>query len=486
MDFKNFFDKSPLCIFIIDNDDYIIYNNEKFKNLINKDINNIKCKDLLGWSIKEYINFKKSENFQIENIIIDENNNIKNILINTRLIENNIICYCTDITNIKKYNDNMKIALIELEESKRKAEMMDNLKSSFLANVSHEIRTPLNSIIGFSRLLINANKGDKSKYIKIIENNSDLLLHLIDDIIDLSKIENNEINIKNNKCILYDIITELYNTYKYKTKDDVKLVIDQDLTNIIIYTDEYRLKQILNNIISNAIKFTENGYIKFGYKLRKNVIIFYVEDTGIGIDKKNHEYVFERFTQLDEKDSKNYKGTGLGLSICNKLVNLLGGKIWLKSKLNKGTTFYFTIPSDYIQKINNEYDNINKNGKVKTNWKNKKILIIDNDDYSSLLLVKLIEKTEIKYDIAKLGLYAIKYIESQDYNLIILDIDLPDIHGYELVKKIKEIKNIPVIAQTSLAIVNSKIDTLKNGFDDYMIKPIQTYNLIKMLNKYLN
>lgn len=484
---KKIIDKSPICIMILDKYGVVIYHNDIVEKRIGKKLIGLKLVDEFKWKILEYIDIDNTDKIVLEKSIKDKNDNDIELLINAYVYEKKyIVCYCTNITKIKNYNKNMKYAFSQLEESKRKAEMSDKLKSSFLASVSHEIRTPLNAIIGFSKLLLKNNKNDKEKYVDIIEKNSESLTNLIDDIIDLSKIEVNEISIKSNKCILIELMSELYNNHYNKTKDNVKLILDENLTNVIIYTDLNRLKQILNNLISNSIKFTHNGYIKIGYKLEQNVIIFYVQDSGIGIDKRDYEYIFERFTQLDSKDSKKYGGTGLGLSITKKLVELLGGKIWLESELDKGSIFYFTIPSDYVQKISNEYDNIDKFEKRKLNWQNKNILIVEDDDYSSMILMTIIKKTNANCKIVKNGLDAIKEIKNNEYDAIILDLKLPDIHGYDLLKKIKNLKKIPIISQIPLKTNELINEIFKKGFDDFVLKPVETYNLLKKLNKYIN
>lgn len=487
-------EESPIGIFTII-DDRFVYYNKSFLEMVGYEIDGKETSVVFERCIKDY--FSEDSvceicetpgycEVSIENILKSKSGNL-DVLINAFVLEEQIVCFCTNITNLKTYDEKMKLAFSELDEAKRKAEMSDKLKSSFLANVSHEIRTPLNSIIGFSKLLLNASRSEKKKYVDIVERNSNSLLTLIDDIIDLSKIESNEINIKNNKCSLFDIIYDSYESNREKVNEGVDFYISEGLTNVVIYSDENRIKQVLNNLVSNAIKFTKKGHVKIGYTVEQYSITFYVEDTGIGIEDTDFEYIFESFVQLDEKDSKKYKGTGLGLSICRKLVNILGGKIWLESVVKLGTTFYFSIPSDYVQKVVNEYENINKFEKRKINWKNKKILIVEDDEYSSLLITKLLEKTGADFHIVNLGLDVIKKLKrGEKYDLLLIDIKLPDIHGYELIKKIKEINNeVPIVAQSAFAMTNDRLDALESGFDDYVIKPIETYKLIKTLNKYL-
>lgn len=473
---------SPIYTIIFDKQGNPIYQNKIVEDNLN--INNNLISDF-GWDvINNYLDNNNGNNnggVEIEKTLIDKDGHDVVFLVNIIFIDDYILCFCTDITKIKNYNKYMKYALSELEEAKRKAEMSDKLKSSFLANISHSIRTPLNSIVGYSKLISNKRNVNK-KFIKIIEESSRVLINLIDNIIDLSKIEVNEIDIKSDKCVLRDIMEHMYKVhYDDINKEYVEFILDDKLTNVIIYTDEYRLKQIISNLISNAIKFTEKGYIKIGYKIEKKVTIFYIKDTGIGIEEKDHECIFERFTQLDHKNSKKYEGNGLGLSITKKLVELLGGKIWLKSELNKGSTFYFTIPSDYIQKISNQYDNINIYDKPK--WKGKRILIIDDDNYGQKLISEILKRTQADYDIVKNGISAIKKVKEKRYDIVLSNLELSDITGCDLVKKIKEVKNIPIIAQSPFLISKDKDSIIYDGFDDFINKPVDTYTLIKKINR---
>jgi len=399
-------------------------------------------------------------------------------------IKNFFVTISSDITEKKESSEQLRILVSKLNEEKNRAEKSDRLKSSFLANISHEIRTPLNSIVGFSRLLLMVGRGERRKYVNIIEKNSEMLLNLIDDIIDLSKIESRQIKLRNDRCNLLGIINEVH--MSNTSKDDVKFYVDEGLTNTVIYTDEFRLKQILNNLITNSIKFTDDGHVKIGYKLEPKNILFYVEDTGMGISEKDKDYVFERFTQLNEKDNREYGGTGLGLSICKKIVDILGGKIWFESEVGKGTTFYFTIPSDYVQKINNEYDRIKKQQKKKYNWKGRKILIIDDDDYSSMLISRILEKTNVQISSVESAIEALVMIDKEKFDAILSDIKLSDMNGFELVKRIKIKTNIPVIAQTAYAMMDKRSEAIESGFDDYLIKPIDTYKLINTLSKYFD
>ncbi len=247
-------------------------------------------------------------------------------------------------------NEEYKFINTELQLAKEKAESADRLKSAFLANVSHEIRTPLNSIVGFSSLLIEPDLKDEDKhaYVNMIESNTESLLVLIDEIIDLSKIEAQQLTLKKEEFSVDQLISELFQIFKHENSNcDVVFLIEKISDNMDLFanSDRVRVRQILINLLTNAFKFTESGSVKMGYlKIDGNVVLF-VKDTGIGISEEHHRVIFQRFRKLNEiQDKRIYRGTGLGLAITEKLVELLGGQIWVESDLGKGSCFYFTLP----------------------------------------------------------------------------------------------------------------------------------------------
>jgi two-component system CheB/CheR fusion protein len=252
------------------------------------------------------------------------------------------IGHCFDINDRKKMET-------ELLVSKEKAEESDRLKSAFLANMSHEIRTPLNSIIGFSDLLLDPDFGQdqRDEFIRMIGASGNNLLNIINDIIDLSKIESGQISFKISRLSIQKLIGDIQKEYSYRAVEKgIELRLDPSTSNlkdIYFESDELRLKQILINFVGNAIKFTEKGYIEIGFRIEENRIEFYVKDTGIGIPEEYHEKIFERFRQVDSSYTRKYGGNGLGLAISKSLAELLGGEIWMESEVGKGSTFFFTI-----------------------------------------------------------------------------------------------------------------------------------------------
>lgn len=389
-----------------------------------------------------------------------------------------------------------KITEEELLEAKRKAEESDMLKSAFLANMSHEIRTPLNGIIGFSEFLINKDLNNEisQEYLKIINGSGKHLLNLINDIIDISKIEAGRMKISETECILNNLIHELFSFFetdlKANEKEEVALSMTEGLsqTESIINVDEVRLRQILTNLLGNAAKFTNKGCIRFGYRLQnENTLLFFVEDSGIGLPKDKQDVIFGRFNQADGSITREYGGTGLGLAISKGLTELLGGNIWVKSEDGEGSKFYFTLPykPSTSQK---QFKELKKQAPVSYDWSDKLILIVEDQPVSYMFLKAILKETNAKLLHANRGTEALKkYKENPDIDLILMDIQLPQISGHEATRRIKKINpKTPIIAQTANAMSEDKEKALKAGCNDYITKPIERLRLLQMMNKYLN
>ncbi|MCD4790192.1 MAG: response regulator [Bacteroidales bacterium] len=381
-----------------------------------------------------------------------------------------------------------------LKAAKEKAEESDRLKSAFLANMSHEIRTPMNAILGFSQLLNDVeSEEERNKFVNLITSNSEHLLSLINDIIDVSKIEAGLMTIEKNKCSVNQLLEEIYHVFntnknkKIKEKNiQIKLNIPLAENESIILTDSTRLRQILSNLIDNAIKFTESGTIEYGYKIKDpQTLEFYVKDSGEGIPEDKQEIIFERFIQTDMSLTRTQGGTGLGLSITKAFVKLLGGEIRVKSKIDQGSTFYFTLPYKKAKPIIKPRASEKK--ATDYIWENKTILIAEDVEDNFLLIESILSNTQVQILWAKDGKEAIDICkENKNIDLILMDIRMPVINGYEATKQIKQFNNdLPIIALTAYAIDGDSARAFEYGCDDYITKPVIKEELLSLINDYL-
>ena len=385
----------------------------------------------------------------------------------------------------------------DLELAKVKAEESDKLKSSFLANMSHEIRTPLNAILGFSSLISNAveDNPEFKFYQESIDSNSEMLVKIVDDVLDISKIEAGQLQVKKRETSLLNLFNEVYEIYKQQLdrgrKSRVDLIFNNPLhdnEDLIIETDKFRLKQILYNLLSNAIKFTAKGYVEFGFKVDYSAIKFYVKDTGVGIPKNDFDSIFERFVKIEDHEEL-YRGNGLGLSLSKSLVELLGGKIWVDSLIGHGSTFYFTIPDTNSKKLEVDSGTIIKEEKeVKLiNDGKKKILIVEDESSNYQYLEALLRITNNPCIWAHNGEEAIKILQSdlkETISIVLLDIKMPRMDGYQTFDKFKELGlDIPVIAVTAYAQSEDKEKIIQYGFNDYIPKPVSKQRLLEVIQK---
>jgi signal transduction histidine kinase len=375
-----------------------------------------------------------------------------------------------------------------LKMLKEKAEESDRLKTSFLSNLSHEIVTPMNSIMGFSDLLLERKlvNASSKKYLNIINSNAKHLLAIINDIVGISRMESGEVKLVYSDFNLNELLTVLYNTFQSKIEKKglgFKIQTSLDDQKSYIKSDEEKLKQILTNLLNNAIKFTQKGYIEVGYTIESGLIKFYVKDTGIGIKEEEKEKIFNRFTQANDEIASQYGGTGLGLSIVKSIVNLLKGDIWLESIPGKGTSFYFSIPHYLVTQKNEQ----GFESEI-PDWQNKNILIIEDDDSSTLYLEECLEPTKIRIFSAKTGKEALKIYNDYIYkiNIVLLDLNLPDMSGYDIVRMIhRKDKGKPVIAQTAFVNDNDRHMAIEAGFSDYLTKPFKRKDIFDTLQRYL-
>ncbi len=358
-----------------------------------------------------------------------------------------------------------------LIEAKEKAEESDRLKSAFISNMSHEIRTPLNAIVGFSRILASENKDNEqyAQFANIIENNNEMLLQLINDVLDLSKIEAGVLDFNYSNVDINNLLNEIEQTSRLKVdKNIVKISFEDRLPECIISTDRNRLAQVINNFISNAIKFTKQGSIQFGYLLRDKQLYFYVKDTGRGIPKEKQTDIFDRFVKLDSFT----QGTGLGLAICTSIMRKLGGDIGVDSLEGKGSTFWFTIPGNRII-ANLETLKVKPTKEKEVTVDKNVTLLVAEDDASNYMLVEVLLGKEYNIIHAWNGEEAVQLFKKNNPDLVLMDINIPLMNGYESTKRIKEIsENIPVIAVTAYATEEEKIKIMNSDFDGFVSKPI--------------
>ena len=358
---------------------------------------------------------------------------------------------------------------MELTTARDRAEESNRLKSAFLANMSHEIRTPLNAIVGFSGILASTDEEEeKQEYVSIIENNNTLLLQLISDILDLSKIEAGTLEFQYSNIDLNKMLNELTSSLQLKIKSEkVQLTCHLAEKNCFIHTEKNRLSQLLINLISNAIKFTTEGYIRFGYELRGKEIYFYVSDTGCGIPKDKQKSIFGRFVKLNSFE----QGTGLGLSICQTLVEHMGGTIGVDSEEGKGSTFWFTLPYKAAIAVD---ENIKKEEIQPISIeKNKFTILIAEDNESNYKLFASILKGEYQLIHAWDGQEAVEMFKQYNPQIILMDINMPVMDGYEATKEIRKYSaKVPIIAITAFAYASDEQRVMESGFDCYMPKPI--------------
>ena len=391
-----------------------------------------------------------------------------------------ILTIARDITERKQYEEN-------LLEAKEKSEESTRLKSAFLANLSHEIRTPLNAILGFSDLMNheNLNEQKKKEFIAMIKNSGQKLLSIMDDILDMSFIESNQVQIDEKRFSLNQLIDDLKSVVDYKienSNDDITCNTHKPFAegNDFIISDYEKIKQIYRTLIDNAFKFTKEGAIEIGYKINKSgIIVFYVSDTGVGIPYESKDLVFERFRQVDQSITRKYDGLGLGLSIAYGLIKQLEGTIDFDSEVDKGSTFSFTIP---LKK-----DEQTESGEEETapavDLSDKTILVAEDDMMNFLLVKEFLIETNADIQHAENGQKAVELCKELDtLDLVIMDIKMPVLDGIDALKKIKELNsNLPIIAFTAHAYEKDKEKLLNKGFDEYISKPLTQNTLIEMV-----
>ena len=369
------------------------------------------------------------------------------------------------IADIQKRRDDDQ-ALIE---AKHRAEESDRLKSAFLANVSHEIRTPLNAIVGFSEVIAHTeSECEREEYLDIVKANSNLLLHLINDILDLSRIESGKMEFIDENIQMDELCEELRQMHQMRIKNDVKIIFERPAASLTIVSDSHRLRQLYSNLISNAIKYTEKGAITFGYKLKGDMMEGYVRDSGSGIPAEKLNNVFGRFEKLDLLK----QGFGLGLSICKSILDKMGGEIWVESELGVGSCFYFLITCNGTFPVAGE--------------QNKPLILVAEDMDCNYELVKAILEERYSVLRANDGIDVVTKYESSKPDLILMDVRMPGLDGLSAAGIIRELNpSIPIIATTAFAFETDREMALAAGCNGYMSKPLEAEKLKTMVERYL-
>ncbi|NQU51781.1 MAG: PAS domain S-box protein [Bacteroidetes bacterium] len=408
-------------------------------------------------------------------------------------LEARVIPYKGENVRVVEFRDitEQKKTEYEFIKAKEKAEESDMLKSAFLANMSHEIRTPMNGILGFSELLkeTNITDNDRQDYFKIIKKSSARMLNIINEIMDISKIESGLMEVNIREISLNEQIEQVYYLLKADAEDKgLNLSFKNGLpaNETFIKTDSQKLYSILSNLVKNAIKYTDKGSVEFGYNTKANHLEFYVKDTGIGIPADRQEAIFERFIQSDIADIEARQGAGLGLSIAKAFVEMLGGKIWVVSEIGKGTIFYFTLPSSVKKEVKSVINDVSSEIKAYNQVKNLKILIVEDDAVSEMLLSIYVKEFCNEVLKARSGSEAIEICRNNpDIDLILMDIQMSDLNGYEATRQIRQFnEDVIIIAQTAFGLSGDRKKAIVSGCNDYISKPIRKVKLIPLIQKY--
>lgn len=412
------------------------------------------------------------------------------VLVSGRIIEpvseQNMLFLAHDITERKKMES-------DLVKAKERAEAGEKLKSSFLSNMSHEVRTPMNAILGFSDLLRDPemDAAQRDQYINIIQKRGTDLLKMISDIMDISKIESNSLDILHRAVRIHSLIVEIIDSTRKKLEEypskKIELITECHIDNdLLVSGDKYRIRQVINNLMDNAIKFTQEGSVIFRCRQEGAHVLFEIEDTGCGIAEDKIGMIFEHFVQVHEIRDISIGGAGLGLSISKSLLNLMHGDIWVESELDKGSTFKFSLP--VFDGLENKAEEKEVIPDIMYNWSGKTILVAEDEPSNQMFIKVILNKTKARILMASDGEEAMQIFNSlqKEIDLVLVDVKMPKMNGYQLTKNIKEQKpDLPVIALTANAMNNDRDEALRNGCDDYLAKPIAKELLYSTIERYL-
>ncbi len=425
----------------------------------------------------EFLNKKKNGELYWENASISP-------VINERGDIAHFVAVKEDVTEKKKLWS-------QLVEAKEKAEESDRLKSCFLANISHEIRTPMNGILGFSTLLKEPllSGEEKEQYIELIHESGKRMLSIINNLIDISRIETGELSLYPGTTSINEVIENVYVSFNELAKEkgvSFSYEVGLSAKDSVVVTDKARLSQVLSHLVDNALKYTSEGAVSFGYKKSNEMLEFYVRDTGIGIPDDQQVKIFERFRQVSLDATREYEGAGLGLSLSKKFVEMLGGSMRVDSTPEKGSAFYFSLPYNGFLKSSNR---LKKNTEEDLNAfpSGFTILVVDDDSISRLLLKGVLSGQQVKVILAENGKEAVEKVETEpDIHVVLMDMKMPVMNGYEATSRIKEIRpDLPVIAQTAFADPSEKETAKKAGCDVVLAKPINSEELLAEVQRYI-
>ena len=383
--------------------------------------------------------------------------------------------------------------LKEYEEKAQKAEKASKMKSLFLANMSHEIRTPLNAIEGFSRVLVETDsQDDRMKFFEIIESNNNRLMSLVNEILDLSRVESGEIVMKKSSTDLNQLCDSIKNLFKFRCPETVKLSWKKPNMAVTFNTDANRITQVFSNLISNALKHTSSGSITYGYRMldEGSNIEFFVQDTGSGIKPEDLQHIFNTYVS---RDAENNNGYGLGLALCKIIVEKLGGKIYVESTVGEGSLFHFVLPFEgTIGGAEPAHNTTTSNVRTirvsgRPDNKNKKTILVAEDEDRNYELVKIVLHKRYRLIRAHNGIEAVTINEEEHPDLILMDIRMPEMNGLDATRIIKEVDSeTPVIALSAYAFEENIREAKDAGCDEFMPKPFKVENLIEMVGKYLD
>ncbi len=498
--FKTLFENAGDAIIVGDEKGHIIDMNSRFceltgysrDELLNVFVGKIFSKESLEKSPMRFAELRDVPQIISEREIVCKNGAKIPIEMNTTLMNGKYhLAIIRDLTERKKAEKALLEKNKELREAKEKAEESDRLKSEFLANMSHEIRTPMNGIMGFASMLDeeDIDREQKKLYIDIIKNSSNQLMRIIDDILEISILETRQVKVAENKVNINKLFLELFTQYDHQAKNNkTPLYIKTGLPDdkALVMADEVKLRKVLCNLIDNAFRYTDKGYIEFGYKLKGKELEFYVKDTGIGIAKDKQQMIFNRFSQAGKRITREYGGLGLGLSIAKENTELMGGRIYVESEESKGSKFVFFIPYKPV-KESQDKESADHVPDVDSNSVTPNILVAEDDEINFFYLNTLIKKIGNHINIihAKTGKEAVDICkERDDIDLVLMDIKLPEMNGLDAIREIRKFApRLNIIVQSAYATFEDRHKALEAGSNDFLAKPINVDLLKDILNK---